>query len=257
MLDLGSGSGSFETRDCPALDVRLDLLLPEAPAPGFVRGDAARLPFPDGLFDAIICNHSFEHFCDLDAVLAELGRVAKARAALYVAVPDSTSLTDRLYRWLARGGGHVNRFPHPGALISRIEAATGLGHRGTRPLLTSLSFLNRRNRKAPAPRKLILLGGGSETVLVLLNGLLRLIDRIFKTRTGLYGWALYFGHIATPVDCRTWTNVCARCGAGHSSGWLLSSGCVTKVLCLRCYRCPGCGARNFFTRDEKYGHFLP
>ena len=63
VLDLGSLTGSFPMDCCPgAFVVRLDL---EAPAPGsvdgFVQADAARLPFPDGAFDAVIANHSLEH----------------------------------------------------------------------------------------------------------------------------------------------------------------------------------------------------
>lgn len=75
-----------------------------------VLADAAALPFASASFDAVVANHSLEHFADLDGALGEIGRVLAPAGALYIAVPDATTFTDRLYRWLARGGGHVNRF---------------------------------------------------------------------------------------------------------------------------------------------------
>jgi ubiquinone/menaquinone biosynthesis C-methylase UbiE len=40
----------------------------------FVQGDAARLPFADKTFAAVISNHSLEHFDDLAGALREIGR---------------------------------------------------------------------------------------------------------------------------------------------------------------------------------------
>ncbi len=42
-----------------------------------VRGDAMRLPFPDGAFDAVACLESLEFFPNYDAALAELARVLR------------------------------------------------------------------------------------------------------------------------------------------------------------------------------------
>jgi len=212
----------------------------------FILADAGALPFPAGFFDAVVANHSLEHFGDLDGALREIGRVVKNTGALYVAVPDSASLCDRLYRWLGRGGGHVNHFSAPRTLVARVEQSTGLKHVATRFLLTSFSFLNSRNRKAPPPRKLLLLGGGNELILVLASSVLRLIDRVARTRLAVYGWAMYFGEFKATVASEAWANVCVRCGSGHPSDWLKRRGLL--------YRCPQCQALNIFTSDASYRH---
>ena len=49
----------------------------------------------------------------------------------------------------------------------------------------------------------MLIGGGTETSLRLLSYLFRLSDRFLHTRMSVYGWALYFGNVETPIDCRT------------------------------------------------------
>ena len=36
------------------------------------------------------------------------------------------------------------------------------------------------------------------------------------TRTGIYGWAFYFGNFTEPIDTTPWPNVCIRCGSGMS-----------------------------------------
>jgi DNA-directed RNA polymerase subunit RPC12/RpoP len=123
-----------------------------------------------------------------------------------------------------------------------VERATGLECQAIRVLHTSLSFLNRRNRRAPAPRKMILLADGSEPFLVGLSFALRLADRLLGTRLSVYGWALYFG-CCEPVETVAWTNVCVRCGSDRPSRKLRPGGA------LRQYRCPPCGAKNLFTRD--------
>lgn len=69
---------------------------------------------------------------------------------------------------------------------------------------------------------------------------LRLLDCWFSTRARVYGWAFYFGN--TPPIGAAWTNVCVRCGAGHPDSKLVKGR-------FGLYRCPHCGARNFFTSD--------
>ncbi len=254
VLDLGSGGGSFGSSSSPYVVICVDLQ-PRASSPAnTVQADAAKLPFRAASFDAIISNHSLEHFDNLNGALEEIGRVAKPSGSLYVAVPDASTITDRVYRWVARGGGHVNPFVSADELAFRLERETGLRHVGTRTLCTSLSFLNRKNLGPWSPRRLFLLGGGSEASLWILNYVWRLCDRFLGTRLSVYGWAFYFGNVEETIWPHVWTNVCIRCGSGSSSEWLLHEKAVTRRWLFPVYRCPGCGTMNVFTHDRHYLH---
>ncbi len=250
VLDLGCGTGSFNRRNYPCTTIRVDL---SREGDVSVQANAAQLPFRDSVFDAVICNHSLEHFENLDGALLELKRTANQNAAVFVAVPDANTLTDRVYRWLARGGGHVNGWRSERHLARQIESQIQLNHQGTRLLLTSLSFLNRKNRIAPPPKRLFLLAGGSESALILLNYVLRVIDRLLGTRLAVYGWAMYFGHVPGPIDTRPWTNVCVRCGSGHRADSLIKAGRIQhRSLVWWIWTCPICETKNLFT-DDAYG----
>src|SRR5712691_10028404 len=176
VLDLGCRGGSFDSGGSPFRVIRVDLERDHLPHANSAQADAARLPFADRSFDAVICNHSLEHFAELTKCLEEIGRVIRSDGALYVAVPDSTTISDRLYRWLARGGGHVNGFNSSRELASNIERLTGLRHVATRTLCTSLSFLNRRNSQTRPPKRLLLLGGGTQPPLLFLTYVCPLLD---------------------------------------------------------------------------------
>jgi hypothetical protein len=119
--------------------------------------------------------------------------------------------------------------------VRQIEDATGFRHVATRTLWSSLSFLNRSVCPRPLPLRLWLLGGGFEPVLRAYVRWSRRVDRAFGSRTGIYGWALYFGTIAEPVDTSGWPNVCIRCGSGIP---------LEKVREAHNYTCPNCGALN-------------
>src|ERR1043165_5232096 len=183
VLDLGARAGSFQSPRPDLLIVRLDVEIPAARGRGlYVCADAARMPFAPGVFQAVISNHSLEHFIELDATLREIGRVISPGGSLYVAVPDATTLTDRIYRWLGRGGGHVNAFRRPADVIGIVERLTGLPHRGTRPLISGLSFLNAHNFTTRPPGKIALFAFGNEYFLAVLIWTLRALDRAFGTR---------------------------------------------------------------------------
>ncbi|HEX4274939.1 MAG TPA: class I SAM-dependent methyltransferase [Bryobacteraceae bacterium] len=243
VLDLGCNAGSFASSATQAEVVRIDRepAGPGAKRTNFVQTDSARLPFADQSFDAVISNHSLEHFDDLNGALQEIRRVITRDGSLFVAVPDASTLTDKVYRWLARGGGHVNAFTSATETATAIADATALTHVATRPLYSSLSFLNRRNSPRPRPRRLLLLGAGYEWSLFLYVWLSRRLDRFFGTRTGVYGWAFYFGKVAQPIDAGAWVNVCIRCGRGHSAGSLKKH--------FGIWRCSECGAANPFAED--------
>lgn len=247
VLDLGSASGSFPESLTVGRVVRLDLD-PVRMGPGrVIRGDAARLPFADGSFDAIVANHSLEHFVDLNTALAEVGRVVKPCGAIFVSVPDASTLTGRLYRWLAHGGGHVNAFVEPMGLADHVTRATGMPLRGMTVLHSGLSFLNRKN-SGRIPLRLFLLGGGFEWTLQTATHLLRLVDSTAGTRLSVYGWAYYFGSVTDP-ELAEMSNVRVRCGSGHGDEWLRAQSLVRRFLLWRYYRCPGCRTMNLFLSE--------
>jgi SAM-dependent methyltransferase len=233
VLDVGSSTGSFDAGTTEARVFRVDL---EARGAGnFANADAAALPFADNMFDVVIANHSLEHFKQLEASIREIGRVVKSDGSLIVTVPDATTLADRLYRWLGRGGGHVNAFTTEDQLRAQIAAVTKLRPTGTTLLHSGYTFLNRHGL-ARVQKKLLLLGGGSETLLRYFSFAARLCDKHLNTRLSVYGWAYYFGAY-TPPDEPPRPNVCIRCGAGHA----------VESLATRRYRCAHCGAVNIRT----------
>ena len=249
VLDLGAAAGSFS---CPRQDVtlvRLDLEPPPARGSGFyVAADAARLPFADGVFDLIVSNHSLEHFPDLEVSVREIGRVLKPGGGLYIAVPDAGTLTDRIYRWLGRGGGHVNPFRSPGEVIALVDGLAGVRNRATQDLGSGLSFLNAHNFKNRPPRKIALFAFGNEWFLAAFVWLLRRFDRAFHTRLCHYGWAFYFGSATPPQSLAYEPNVCVRCGSGHAEEYLrLHATAWRSRFGIESYRCPTCGGFNLFS----------
>lgn len=250
VLDLGSAKGSFPPQATAALTVRLDREAATDVPPGtlFVRGDAAQLPFANRVFAAVISNHSLEHFDDFKRSLQEIGRVIAPDGSLFVAVPDASTFSDKLYRWLAKGGGHVNAFTSPDDLAATIQRVTGLPHIATKVLYSSLSFLNRRSSPGPAPRRVLLLGAGYEWSLFLYAWLSRRVDRSLKLRTSVYGWAFYFGNVPETIDISPWANVCIRCGAGAPASSLAARSRTFLPGC-RVYACCNCGATNPFIND--------
>lgn len=241
VLDLGARSGSFSTSRDDILVVRADLEPPPSRKEGaYVAADAARLPFPAKVFDAVISNHSLEHFVELKQTVSEIGRVVKPEGALFVAVPDAGTLSDRIYRWIGRGGGHVNPFRSEAEVAGLIERLTPLKLRATVVLTASLSFLNSHTFTSRPPRRIALFAYGHEGFLAVLNFVLRRLDRILGTRLSVYGWAFYFGAIDPEVVEGPWTLVCVRCGSGVSKEFLRKAGAVR----LATWRCTVCGGFN-------------
>ena len=97
-------------------------------------GDAYRLPFPDGSFDAVICSEVLEHLHDYSAALVEIARVLKPGGRFVGTVPRAWP--ERICWKLAPGkdgyadqpGGHLRIFDAD-ALTREIEAA-GFRYRG-------------------------------------------------------------------------------------------------------------------------------
>jgi SAM-dependent methyltransferase len=251
VLDLGAGPGSFSVVRQDLFIVRLDLEKPHRLGQGaYVLADAARMPFANASFDLIVSNHSLEHFLAMDDTLRETGRVLKPDGVLYVAVPDATTFTDRVYRWLGRGGGHVNPFRSSQEVSEPVTRLTGFPLRSTTVLFSSLSFLNAHNFVTPPPRRIALFAFGNEFFLAILMWSLRGLDRRCGTRLSRYGWAFRFGNVTAAPPAEVWVNVCVRCGSGHSEPYLQITAPLRKLAGLfRTYRCPACGGFNFLSSE--------
>ena len=247
VLDLGARHGSFDPDHYPGIvAIRLDN---ECASSGGVLADAAHLPFRDGVFDAVVANHSLEHTDHLPDVLQELGRTMRRDGALYVAVPDASTFSDKLYRWIFHGGGHINPFRDKAAFADEITRATGMPLAATRDLHTSFAFLDKTKFEPRPPRRLLLVGYGTTFSLHALSYVTRLIDRMFGTRLSVYGWAFYFGSVKEEIETEPWINVCIRCGAGHSVAALQSNHKVTRRgLIFQWYTCSNCGTPNLLTQ---------
>ncbi|HTS26605.1 MAG TPA: methyltransferase domain-containing protein [Bryobacteraceae bacterium] len=253
VLDLGARTGSFHTDRTDLCIVRLDLEIPSGRAAGaYVAADAARMPFASGSFDLVVSNHSLEHFPELEATVREIGRVIRRDGVLYIAVPDAGTFSDRIYRWMGRGGGHVNAFRSPGDVTRLVERLTGLRTRSTRVLYSSLAFLNSHNLTRRPQIKSVLFAFGNERFLAILMWALRWIDRSLYTRLSQYGWAFYFGEVDLPGNLEGWINVCVRCGSAASVAFLKKTGAIPPIpRALQSYRCPKCGAYNLLTGDSR------
>jgi SAM-dependent methyltransferase len=94
---------------------------------GVLQGDAARLPFPDGCFDAVIASEVLEHITDDSGALADMVRVLRPGGAFAATVPAwlpeqvNWMLSDD-YHAPAVPGGHV-RIYSATELRAKLRAA--------------------------------------------------------------------------------------------------------------------------------------
>lgn len=251
VLDLGCAQGSFRAFDFDWCQViRVDLgSWAKSSDPNVIRlqADAAALPLRSQVIDFAVCNHSLEHLSLLDEALAELGRVLKPGAPLFVSVPDASTFTDNVYRWLAHGGGHVNAFRNADALARPISECTNRPHCRTWTLFSSFSFLNHYNIRGRTQWKVwLLFFGGSEIFLAILVRLLHAVDSLAGARLSVYGWAMYFGDLKVcdaVSETMAHRNVCTRCGSTHSEKAL--EGYIRGgFFFTRRWSCPNCGGWN-------------
>jgi len=101
VLDLGSGE-----RRLRAGIVNLDI----AASPSVdIIADGHQLPFPDGVFDAVILQSVMEHVLEPETLLAECCRVIKPGGQIWVEVPFYYPIHDTAdyYRWTLSGLRYV------------------------------------------------------------------------------------------------------------------------------------------------------
>jgi demethylmenaquinone methyltransferase / 2-methoxy-6-polyprenyl-1,4-benzoquinol methylase len=153
VLDLAAGTGASSvpiealgarTVSCDFSQGMLDVGRRRHPRLTFVAGDALRLPFRDGVFDAVTISFGLRNVSDVDAALQEMARVTRSGgrlAVLETSAPRRQPLraghdlyVDRLLPRLARlvasdGEAYeylaesVGQWPAPAALAGRIGAA--------------------------------------------------------------------------------------------------------------------------------------
>jgi SAM-dependent methyltransferase len=105
VLDAGCGPGSWNYAETPQLRITgFDVLPLHPPRPwqrgvDWFRGDLARLPLRDGVFDAVFVHYVLEHVTELAACVDECRRVLKPGGLLYVSVPRAAAFDDRFYRF--------------------------------------------------------------------------------------------------------------------------------------------------------------
>ena len=138
VLDAGCGPGSWGYGEYPEIRiVSFDVKYPPGPPKPashvvVFRGDLARLPLRDRVFDVTVCHYVLEHVSRLEPSCDELARVTRPGGRLYLAVPRSASFDDRLYRfagWFAKIAllkfrkriEHVQRFDYD-KLVGLITA---------------------------------------------------------------------------------------------------------------------------------------
>lgn len=91
--------------------------------------DVAKIPLPDGCFDAILCTEVFEHVVDPMAVLAEFSRLLKPGGKLFVTAPLGSCLHMEPYHYY---GGFTHYWyshwlPYYGFAVDGIETQGGPG----------------------------------------------------------------------------------------------------------------------------------
>jgi ubiquinone/menaquinone biosynthesis C-methylase UbiE len=111
VLDLGCGVGHLLLwlgRHAPARYHGLDLSLNslrtahEAGLGALSLADAARLPYREAVFDAVVCNGAAHHLPDLAATLGEIRRVLRPGGRLVLHEPVDSALTHAVRRTLFR-----------------------------------------------------------------------------------------------------------------------------------------------------------
>jgi demethylmenaquinone methyltransferase / 2-methoxy-6-polyprenyl-1,4-benzoquinol methylase len=176
VLDVGAGTGvsTVELARDGAFAVGADLSLgmlragrhtrPEVP---LVAGDALRLPFPDGSFDAVTISFALRNVVDVEAALRELGRVTRVGGALVIcefshpinavfrtvylsylmrslpAVARAVASNPDAYVYLAES---IRAWPDQTGLAARIAASGPWSRVGWRNLTGGIVALHRATR---------------------------------------------------------------------------------------------------------------
>ena len=92
LLDAGAGRGAYADLLGPLAKSIVSVDRAVRPLPGGVGGDLERLPFADGVFDAVFCSQVLEHTPHPQRAVAELARVAMPGARAIFSIPHMSHL---------------------------------------------------------------------------------------------------------------------------------------------------------------------
>jgi len=135
VLDIGCGTGQLAVRireDLPAISIvgcdfsagMLQRAVARSETIDWVRGDAGRLPFGDGAFDAIVSTEAFHWFPDQDRALLEFLRVLKPGGRLLLALVNTpTALVSEVMHLGSRLVGEPFYWPTTAQMRQRVEHA--------------------------------------------------------------------------------------------------------------------------------------
>ncbi len=135
VLDVGCGSSRI-LGGLPPGSIGLDILLGKLSharkfGRSLAQGDAACLPFHDGVFPCVVCSEVVEHIHRDAPVLDELARVLAPGGRLVIGTPDygrwEWRMMERLYRVAAPGGyadQHITHYTR--ATLTSLLAQRGL-----------------------------------------------------------------------------------------------------------------------------------
>jgi len=135
ILDVGCGTGDLTGRlraelqtelvaGCDFSAGMLDQAQARTNAVRWLQGDATRLPFDDGAFDAVVSTEAFHWFPDPDASLREFNQVlAPAGRVLVALVNVRVPATSRLAHAGSKALGQPARWPTRAEMVDRVRAA--------------------------------------------------------------------------------------------------------------------------------------
>jgi len=222
VLDLGAGEGTFDYTTSQATIISVDRDIPSALKPltgrnTFLQADGAALPFTAEVFDVVVANFVFEHFAHPDRALRETQRVLKNGGLLYLSIPNSKSLEDRIFRWLGGSRHHVHAYSFH-SLIRLVYQNTNLKLLAFADWPAGFTWLNT-----------------AQSGNLMRRGLwtcLRLARRHLQACSGKDSGFIFLFRAEDKLGFRLISHVCPNCGAGAT----VDSDYLGQWECTQCNR---------------------
>jgi SAM-dependent methyltransferase len=204
ILDLGAGDGTFNYAAAQARIISVDKdipadLKPRAGRNTFLQADGAALPFSAQVFDVVVANFVFEHFISPDLALRETQRVLKTGGLLYLSIPNSDSLEDKIFRLLGGAKHHVHRYSFH-SLIKLVYQNTNLKLIAFADWPAGFTWLNSAVSGNMIRRGLL--------------RCLRLARRYLQAYSRRDSGFVFLFRAEDKLGFRVISHVCAHCGAG-------------------------------------------